>query len=137
MKGGKIMAKYVYPAVFTAEEDGGYSIDFPDLEGCYTCADDLADGIMMAEDVLALTMYHYEKENKQIPAPSDNGSIQLGKNEFVNYIVADTLEYQKKYNAKSVKKTLTIPEWLNELAVQANINFSQVLQEALTNKLKA
>lgn len=130
------MAKYVYPAVFTAEEDGGYSIDFPDLEGCYTCGDDLADGIMMAEDVLALTMYHYEKENKQIPAPSDNSSIQIGKNEFINYIVADTLEYQKKYNAKSVKKTLTIPEWLNELAVQANINFSQVLQEALTNKLQ-
>ena len=131
------MAKYVYPAVFTAEEEGGYSINFPDLESCYTCGDDLADGIMMAEDVLALTLYHYEKEGMAIPEPSARESIELGENEFVNYIAADTIGYQKKYNTKAVKKTLTIPEWLNELAVQANINFSQVLQEALTNKLQA
>ena len=131
------MAKYVYPAVFTAEEAGGYSISFPDLQGCYTCGDDLADGIMMAEDVLAITLYHYEKENKPIPSPADRGSIKLAENEFVNYIAADTLQYQKKYSTRAVKKTLTIPEWLNELAVQANINFSQVLQEALTNKLQA
>ena len=130
------MAKYVYPAVFTAEEEGGYSINFPDLEGCYTCGDDLADGIMMAEDILAITLYQYEKESKPIPAPADRGSIELAENEFINYIAADTLEYQKKYNTKAVKKTLTIPEWLNELAVRANINFSQVLQEALRNKLQ-
>ncbi|MBP3900929.1 MAG: type II toxin-antitoxin system HicB family antitoxin [Blautia sp.] len=130
------MAKYVYPAVFTAEEEGGYSINFPDLEGCYTCGDDLADGIMMAEDILAITLYHYEKENKPIPVPADRSSIKLAENEFINYIATDTLEYQKRYNTKAVKKTLTIPEWLNELAVRANINFSQVLQEALTNKLQ-
>ncbi len=128
------MAKYVYPAVFTAEEDG-YSINFPDLESCYTCGDNLADGIVMAEDVLALTLYHYEKEGKSIPTPSEPKDLELNENEFVNLIVADTIVYQKRYNTKAVKKTLTIPEWLNEMASEANINFSQLLQEALTEKL--
>jgi predicted RNase H-like HicB family nuclease len=128
------MARYVYPAVFTAEEDG-YSINFPDLESCYTCGDNLADGIVMAEDVLALTLYHYEKEGKSIPTPSEPKDLELNENEFVNLIVADTIVYQKRYNTKAVKKTLTIPEWLNEMASKANINFSQLLQEALTEKL--
>lgn len=130
------MGKYVYPAVFTVEEKGAYSINFPDLESCYTCGDDLADGIVMAEDVLALTLYNYEKEGKAIPVPSDPATIRLEANEFVNYIAANTLYYQKKFNNKSVKKTLTIPEWLNELAAAENVNFSQTLQEALISKLR-
>lgn len=129
------MSKYVYPAVFTAE-GGGYAIDFPDLDGCHTCGDDLADGIEMAEDVLALVLYQYEKEGKAIPHPSNPKDLELNENEFVNLIAADTIGYQKKYNTRAVKKTLTIPEWLNELATKANINFSQVLQEALAEKLK-
>lgn len=130
------MSRYVYPAVFTAEEKGAYSINFPDLESCYTCGDDLADGIVMAEDVLALTLYNYEKEGKAIPVPSDPATIRLEANEFVNYIAANTLYYQKKFNNKAVKKTLTIPEWLNELAAAENVNFSQTLQEALISKLR-
>lgn len=129
------MAKYIYPAVFTAEEGGLYSVDFPDLESCYTSGESLADALMMAEDVLALTMFEYERDNKTIPAPSAHKDISLEENEFVNYVAADTLFYQKKYNSKSVKKTLTIPEWLNDLATAANVNFSQTLQEALQNKL--
>lgn len=129
------MAKYVYPAVFSAEEEGKYSIYFPDLKGCYTCGDDLSDGIFMAEDALALMLYDYEKRKVPIPKPSEPSEINLEKNEFVNLIAADTLGYQKKFNKKAVKKTLTIPEWLNELATEANINFSQLLQEALTTKL--
>ena len=58
------MKKYSYPAVFTPEENGAYSIYFPDFESCYTCGDSLADGIMMAEDVLAFTLYDYEKEKR-------------------------------------------------------------------------
>lgn len=130
------MKRYVYPAVFTAEEGGGYSINFPDLESCYTCGDDLADGIVMAEDVLALTLYQYEKDGRTIPAPSKASDIYLEENEFVNLIAADTLAYQKKFNKKAVKKTLTIPEWLNELASAANLNFSQVLQDALRERLQ-
>ena len=126
--------KYVYPAIFT-EENGAYSVLFPDLEGCYTCGDDLKDAFEMAEDVLAFTLYHYESKGLSIPAPSALGSIKTHENEFVSFVLADTLEYQKIHNSKAVKKTLTIPEWLNELAVENNINFSQVLQNALKEQL--
>lgn len=129
------MAKYVYPAIFTPEAGGGYSINFPDLEGCYTCGDSLEDGIEMAEDVLALTLYEYEKDNKCIPLPSKIDSFALSNGEFANYICCDTMEYRKMYNNKSVKKTLTIPEWLNESATAMGLNFSQVLQEALIEKI--
>lgn len=129
------MAKYAYPAVFTPEE-GGFSINFPDLEGCYTCADSLEDGIEMAEDALALVLYGYEKEERAIPTPSAPSSFSLTGNEFVNYIACDTMAYRKMYNNKAVKKTLTIPEWLNEAASAMGLNFSQVLQEALMSKIQ-
>ena len=131
------MAKYAYPAVFTPEEDGSFSITFPDLEGCYTCGDSLEDGIEMAEDVLALVLYGYEKDGRPIPSPSAPAALPLSGNEFVNYIACDTIEYRKMYNNKAVKKTLTIPEWLNEAASAMGLNFSQVLQEALLQKVQA
>lgn len=129
------MARYAYPAIFTPEETGGYSVNFPDLEGCYTEGDDLADALYMAEDVLALILYGYEKVGRTIPKPSQTFSLQDG--EFINYIACDTMEYRKMYNNKAVKKTLTIPEWLNEEATSIGINFSQVLQEALITKIQA
>ena len=89
----------------------------------------------MAEDVLAFTLFDYEKEGKAIPVPVDPDSRDLADNEFFNYIACDTIEYQKRHNTKAVKKTLSIPEWMNEAATAAGINFSQVLQEALAAKL--
>lgn len=128
------MGKYVYPAIFTKENDGKYSIIFPDLEGCYTTGDDLADGIYMAQDVLAFTLYSLEKRNQPVPNASDSISAPIGS--FINYIACDTFEYHKKHNTKAVKKTVSIPEWLNEEAIKANLNFSQILQEALKLKLE-
>lgn len=130
------MAKYAYPAIFTPEEDGGFSINFPDLEGCYTCGDDMIDSLLMAEDVLSLVLYGYEKDKREIPSPSNENDIVLSEGEFINFVVCDTLKYRKMYHNKAVKKTLTIPEWLNEAAIATGLNFSQVLQEALILKLK-
>lgn len=127
------MARYAYPAIFTPENNGCYSVDFPDIDGCYTCGDNLSDAIYMAEDALALMLYHYEVED--LPLPVISGEYELKDGEFINYIRCDTLEYQKMNNNKSVKKTLTIPEWLNERAERANVNFSGILQEALKEKL--
>lgn len=129
------MSKYAYPAIFTPESDGGYSVNFPDLEGCYTCGDTLADALFMAEDVLALVLYGYEHDEKEIPLPSKSSAISLEENSFVNIVACDTLEYRKRFNNKAVKKTLTIPEWLNEAAIAMNINFSQVLQDALLQRI--
>ena len=131
------MAKYAYPAIFTPEEDGSFSINFPDLEGCYTCGDSIEDGIEMAQDALALILYGYEKDGRSIPTPSSPSQFSLSENKFVNYIACDTMKYRKMYNNKAVKKTLTIPEWLNESASALGLNFSQVLQEALLQKIQS
>ena len=60
------MAKYVYPAIFTKEKNNAYSVDFPDVENCYTCGDSLVDAMEMASDVLAMMLCFREKEKKPI-----------------------------------------------------------------------
>lgn len=127
--------KYIYPAVFTKEEDGGYSVVFPDLESCYTCGDSLEQAMDMAEDCLALVLYGYETDKKAIPNASSIDSITTNSDEFVSLIKCDTLSYRKQYSSKAVKKTLTIPEWMNDEAMRAGINFSQLLQDALMQKI--
>ena len=129
------MAKYAYPAVFTPERGGGYSVYFPDIEGCYTQGDYMADAIFMAEDALELMLYEYEEGNKEMPKASDLQKIKSNEGEIVSYVSADTLKYRKRFNNKAVKKTLSIPEWMNEAAMRENINFSQVLQDALVQRL--
>ena len=89
----------------------------------------------MAEDVLGTMLTFYEDEKKDIPLPSGLESVKVSDNEFVSYIACDTLEFRKKNSTRAVKKTLSIPEWLNEIATDAGVNFSQVLQDALKNQL--
>ena len=128
------MAQYVYPAVFT-EEDGGYSINFPDLKNCFTSAETLGAGIKMANDVLCLMLYEMEEAGEAIPEPSSIHDIPVARNEFVNFISCDTLEYRKFFDNKAVKKTLSIPSWLNDMAERAGVNFSATLQAALKQQL--
>ena len=125
------MKKYVYPAIFTPEEKGMYSVNFPDLDGCFTSGEDLADAMFMAEDVLAYSLYDLERDKLPIPAPSGITDFTLSNGQFVNLIACDTLEYQKMHNNRAVKKTLSIPEWMNEIATAAGANFSQLLQDAI------
>ena len=127
---------YVYPAVFTPEPECGYYIHFPDIENCFTSGDSIEEGIMMAEEALALMVYtNYEE--KGVPAPSSTHikDIKLGDNEFASYVTCDTTQCRRKFGTRAVKKTLTIPEWLNEAATREHINFSQVLQDALKERL--
>ena len=91
----------------------------------------------MAEDALALVLYGYEKDGREIPVPSARSAFSVSGNDFVNFIACDTMKYRKMYNNKAVKKTLTIPEWLNEAASSMGLNFSQILQEALIQKVQA
>ena len=131
------MAKYAYPAVFTPEENGSYSVNFPDVPSCYTDGNNLADALEMANDVLCLRLYDIEENKETIPLPTPIRDIKAdeSKGEFVSMVACDTVEYRKFYDNKAVKKTLTIPNWLNTMAERSNVNFSQVLQEALTEKL--
>lgn len=129
------MAKYVFPAVFTQEESGLYAVDFPDLKGCYTSGETLADAVEMAEDALCLMLYDMEEDGAEIPQPSPISGIQKDTESIVSLVACDTLEYRKFYDKKAVKKTLTIPNWLNVMAERENVNFSAILQEALIEKL--
>lgn len=128
------MSKYVYPAIFTKEEDL-YCITFPDLPNCISSGANIQEAIENAEDALCLILYHLEKENKEIPCASDPICLEVPQGAFISLVNCDTLEYEKFYNNKAVKKTLTIPQWLNEKAMQNNINFSSVLQNALIEQL--
>lgn len=130
------MTRNAYPAIFTPEEGGKYSVRFPDVEGCFTEGDSLPDAIFMAEDALSLMLYEYESEGLAFPKESDPNTFSIEPGEIVSYVGADLLKYRKRFNKKAVKKTLTIPEWMNEAAVEAGINFSQLLQEALEQRLK-
>ena len=121
----------VFPAIFTF--DGKYyNVDFIDLKGCSTFGDSIQDAYLMAQDAMGL----YLDNLTNFPKPTlDLSNIILEKNQFISFVSIDMEDYRKKFNKKSIKKTLTIPEWLNYLSEKNNINFSQVLQEALKEKL--
>lgn len=128
------MAKYVYPAVFTPE-DGGYTVNFPDFESCYTEGDSLEEAMKMANDVLCLTLYDMEETGKVIPAPSQIKAVAAEGESFVSLVRCDTVEYRKYFDNRAVKKTLTIPNWLNTIAERQGVNFSMILQNALKKEL--
>ena len=131
-----MLKKMFYPAIFTPEDDGGFSVSFPDIEGCFTQGETIEEAYEMAFDALGLALSFLEDEKRVIPLPSAPNKISLNENEFVVIIEFDMLEYQKKHNSKAVKKTLTSPQWLNEEATALGVNFSQVLQEALLAKIE-
>lgn len=95
----------------------------------------MEDAYNMAIDTLGLCLEDMEKNNIPFPEPSPVDKITVDKDAVLVVIEFDMLAYKKRANSKAVKKTLTIPAWLNDRAIQLNINFSQVLQEALTEKI--
>ena len=125
--------KLVYPAIFDPWEDGkGYTVTVPDLPGCTTEGATLADAILMAEDAASGWVLDELEDGKKAPKASNPELVSAPSGSFVNLLVLDMDAYAEKYGSKSVRKNLTIPAWLNTFAEQHNINFSQVLQDALT-----
>lgn len=133
-----------YPACFI-KEDNGYSVIFPDLNYLATCGDTLDDAFAMAIDCLAGYLHSCKIDGEKAQTPSSLAEINAAdvareleiesKEAFVNMVTVDVEEYAKKHFEKSVKKTLSIPAWLNDRAVAEGINFSQALQETLRARL--
>lgn len=121
----------VFPAIFTF--DGKcYNVDFIDLKGCSTFGDSIQNAYEMAQEAMGLFL----DDLTHFPNPTiDFSKIVLKNNQFISFVSIDMNEYRKKYNSKSVKKTLSIPAWLDNLSEKNNLNFSQILQEALKDKL--
>lgn len=126
--------QYVYPAFFYFDEDG-ISIEFPDLPGCLPCAHDAETAFRRAKEAMGLHLFGMEQDGEPIPAPTpvqelhpDPGALAVMVDVFMPPI-------RERVNNRVVKKTLTIPSWLNQEAEHAGVNFSQVLQEGLKQRL--
>ena len=122
----------LYPAIFEPE-DIGYSVYVPDIPGCVTQGDTMEEALNMVQEAIGLMLE--DKTPNQYPKPSNPKDVVITGNQFVMMVEFDKLAYDRKYNAKAVKKTLSIPAWLNTAAKEHNINFSNVLQNALMHEL--
>ena len=127
--------KYAYPAIFAPEEEGGYGVIAPDLPGCVICGDNVIHAIEMVRDAISMWLCDAEDKNENIPKSTGLSDHKTPVGGFVNLVDVDTAEYRRENESRAVKKTLTIPSWLNVQAEKSGINFSQVLQEALRERL--
>lgn len=128
---------YFYPAIFHVADEGGFWITFPDFPECMTQGDNMDEAYNMAVEAIGLCIDERLKNNELLPSSSLPTDIVLNNSEFTCLIEFNLTHYRRTHCTKSVKKTLSIPEWLNEACIERDINFSQVLQEALINKLEA
>ena len=127
--------KYKYPALIIKEDDG-FVVEFPDLEDVFTQGDTWEEAFENAEDVLNLMLWNREEKKIPIPKPASLETIEVPENATIALIKADTIEYRKLHDTKSVRKNVSIPSWLNTLAINKNINFSNLLQNALMHELR-
>ncbi|GEL05522.1 type II toxin-antitoxin system HicB family antitoxin [Rummeliibacillus stabekisii] len=125
---------YSFPAVFDYDEDG-ISVSFPDLPGVFTCGDDEEDAYRNAKEALGLHAFGMEQDCEKIPTPSKVNQLSLESNQAVVIVNVFMPLIRDRIQKATLKKTLTIPKWINDLAEENHINFSQVLQEALKERL--
>ena len=123
---------YFYPAIFQTE-DVGYSVFVPDIPGCMTQGDTMDEALQMAQDAIGLMLEGTHPDD--YPMPSRPQDLSLEKDQCAVMIPFDKLAYDRMYNAKAVKKTLSLPRWLDTLATEHNLNFSNILQNALMKEL--
>jgi len=123
---------FIYPAVFH-KEDNVYWVEFPDLEGCQTYGGTLNETMAYAQEALAGYLLTLLEENLELASPSDISALSCDNDSFITLVTCDINQYK---DTKAVKKTLTIPSWLNDRAISMGVNFSQVLQDALLAKIQ-
>jgi len=132
---------YVYPAIFHYDDSPGIGVTFPDLPGCVSHGDDEDHAYKMAQEALGLHLYSMEEDGDEIPEPTPIKDLRLedyledGEKGIVVLVSVNMKPVRKELDTRAVKKTLTIPKWLNDLAEEEKINFSHVLQQALKERL--
>jgi len=130
--------KYVYPAILTSEE-GKVLVSVPDLPGLHTFGDSMAEALFMAQDAIEMWLWDAEIKGEEIPPASNQKKIAKmikSPDQIVSMVAADTDEYRRQNDTRSIKKTLSIPAWLNHQAEKANAPFSQILQQGLKEYLQ-
>lgn len=126
--------RYFYPAVFTYEEGQEIAVVFPDLD-CATSGENEDDALLSARELLGLVLFGLEEDGEEIPAPSLLASIETSDNERAVLVDVFMPSVRMAEENRSVNRTVTLPAWLNAAAAEQNVNFSQVLQDALKARL--
>lgn len=123
---------FTYPAIFH-QEDNSFWVDFPDLQGCQTFANSLNESVEYSQEALSAYILTLLEDDKPLPTPTNIKALQVDSDSFTSLV---SCEINANKDTKAVKKTLTIPAWLNDKALALNINFSKVLQDALLEKVQ-
>ncbi|SNS02883.1 Predicted nuclease of the RNAse H fold, HicB family [Anaerovirgula multivorans] len=126
--------RYIYPAIFTYDNDG-ISVEFPDIPGCLTCGNTTEEALKNAKEALELNMYGLEEDGEDIPIASEIRNIKLEQTQTIVLVDIWMIPVRDYMMNKAVKKTLTIPKWLNDVAEENKVNFSHILQNALKEYL--
>lgn len=121
---------YTYTAVIT-ESEGTFYAKIPDINGCITTASSLSEAISLITDALSLSLVVLEDEDIEPPHPTPQSEIVHGTNDILTVIQADTIQYRSATDTKAVRKNVSLPAWLANLADKRGINCSKVLQDAL------
>lgn len=130
----KKVDRYFYPAIFTYEEDQEIAVEFPDLNVATSGVND-DDALLSARELLGTVMFGLEEDGETIPEPTRLSEIALVQNERAVLIDVYMPSVRMANITRSVNRTVTLPAWLNAAALELNVNFSQVLQEALLQKV--
>ena len=126
---------HIYPAIFKPNDDGSITVDFPGLE-CTTEGKDLENAIYMARDCLALWLDTQDMLGEPIPAPSPVNEVRTFGDHYVTLIDADPEVYARQRKSKAIKRTVSLPVWLDNFASRENISLSKELQSALTARFQ-
>ena len=128
--------RYFYPAIFTYEPDQEIAVVFPDLD-CATSGENEDDALLSARELLGIVLNGMEEDGETIPSPTPLNDIQVSANERAVLVDVFMPSVRLAHVNKAVNRTVTLPAWLNAIALEHNINFSQVLQEALKQQLRS
>jgi predicted RNase H-like HicB family nuclease len=121
--------KHVYPAIFESSINGGYAVSFPDLPGCYSQGDSQSEAFTMAQSALSQWLEYLESEKQDIPKPTAITDIKVEQNDFTSLIRADIRD------GRAVKRTVSLPKWMDEKVSEMGLSLSRVLQDALEKKI--
>lgn len=123
------MRNYIYPAVFRANKDGSYTITFPDLPGCISEAKNLDNALRMAQSALSQWLLYLSDKQQVFPLPSHPNRIATAPNEFVSLIRTELRD------ERAVRRTVSIPKWMDEEVIKAGLSLSRILQDTLKKQL--
>ena len=121
--------QYIYPAVFSENDDGSYTIAFPDLPGCISEGKGLENALIMASSALSQWIEYLREKQEAIPNASNIRTIELAENDFASLVAADMRD------TRAVRRTVSIPYWMDEKASAAGLSLSKVLQDELSRRL--